>query len=230
MDMNVDAGFLPAQSVGRITAFPEALVVKEKFFSFTGNDFDVVDHTGAVRFIVKGKMMTMRDKMVITDAAGNKVAVMQKKILAIRETFQIYTYKPNVEGQESTETDEGMPVFRFAMVEKQLLGFTPEFCWKLYKGNDDLETVLLAKVEMSIGGMTQYKMNIKVPGDGNPILGSVGQSSMIQLIDMNTYILQVVKGMDLLGMVHNTITPPSSSKRAIPPLILKTEKTPDDLM
>ena len=38
------------------------------------------------------------------------------------------------------------------MVERQLLTMTPEFCWKLYKGNDDPTTVLLAKVQMSVAG------------------------------------------------------------------------------
>ena len=70
----------------------------------------------------------------------------------LRLIAQVYTYKPNQEGQESTEDDSGTPVYRFAMVERQLLTMTPEFCYKLYKGNDDPTTVLLAKVQMSVAG------------------------------------------------------------------------------
>ena len=114
--------------------------------------------------------------MVICNEAGEKVAMVQRKLLALKSTFQVrsshfgprltvqpslscpvrrlqvYTYKPNQEGQESTEDDSGTPVYRFAMVERQLLTMTPEFCWKLYKGNDDPTTVLLAKVQMSVAG------------------------------------------------------------------------------
>merc|ERR1712146_96321 len=118
------------------------------------------DQTGAIRFIVKGKVMTMRDKMVICNEAGEKVAMVQRKLLALKSTFQVYTHKPNQEGQESTEDDSGTPVYRFAMVEKQLMSLTPEFCWKLYKGNENPETVLLAKVQMSVAAMMKFKMDI----------------------------------------------------------------------
>jgi len=197
-----DGGFAAEQCVGGCaTESSTALVVKQKFFSWSGDDFAVKDQTGATRFVVKGKVLTMRDKMVITNEAGEKVAMVQKKILSLRPTFQVYTYKPNTEGQESTEDDSGTPVYRFAMVEKQLLALTPEFCWKLYKGNEDPETKLLAKVQMSLGGMARFTMDIKVPGEGGTVLGTCGQSSMIQLQGKNTYIIEVAKGMDLLGML-----------------------------
>lgn len=50
-------------------------------------------------------------------------------------------------------------------------------------------------------GLTKFKMDIKVPGDGGTILGTCGQSSMLQLDDANKYVLEVAKGMDLLGML-----------------------------
>lgn len=50
-------------------------------------------------------------------------------------------------------------------------------------------------------GLTKFKMDIKVPGEGGTILGTCGQSSMIQLEEMSTYVLEVAKGMDLLGML-----------------------------
>lgn len=199
----LDGRFTPEQAVGgTVTDAPTALIVKQKFFSWTGDDFKVVDQAGAVRFIVKGKVLSIRDKMVITDHEGNKVAMLQQKLLSLRKTFVVYTYKPNCEGQESTEDDAGTPVYRFAQVEKALLALTPEFYWKLYKGNEPEESSkLLAKVQMSIAGLTKFKMDIKVPGEGGTVLGTCGQSSMIQLEQMSTYVLEVAKGMDLLGML-----------------------------
>ena len=45
-----DGGFTPEQAVsGVVTDAPCALVVKQKFFSWSGDDYDVIDHTGAVR-------------------------------------------------------------------------------------------------------------------------------------------------------------------------------------
>merc|ERR1712232_1412040 len=35
------------------------------------------------------------------------------------KTFQIFTYKPRDDGQESTETDDGVPVYRYAVVHEK---------------------------------------------------------------------------------------------------------------
>ena len=58
-------------------------------WSPAGDDFKVKDQTGAVRFTVKGKVMTMRDKMVICNEAGEKVAMLQRKLLSLKSTFQV---------------------------------------------------------------------------------------------------------------------------------------------
>ena len=151
---------------------------------------------------LKGKVLTLRDKMVISNASGEKVAMLQRKLLALPATFVIYSYKPNAEGQESTETDDGTPVYRFAQVTRALMSLTPEFYYKLYQGNDPEESSrLVAKVQMSLAGFTKFKMDIKVPGEGGTVLGTCGQSSMLQAESGSTYNLEVAKGMDLLGML-----------------------------
>merc|ERR1711971_1134037 len=70
---------------------------------------------------VSGKVMTLRDKMVFLDPnTGEKICLLQKKYIGESlndaSTFQIFTYKPKDEGQESTETDDGQPVYRYAVV------------------------------------------------------------------------------------------------------------------
>lgn len=54
-----------------------------------GDDYDVKDQTGAIRFKVNGKVMTMRDKMVICNEEGEKVAMVQRKLLSLKSTFQV---------------------------------------------------------------------------------------------------------------------------------------------
>ena len=54
--------------------------------------------------------MTIRDRMVITDPEdpeGTKVAVLQRKFMALRATFRVYRFTPNKQGQTSTEKDAG---------------------------------------------------------------------------------------------------------------------------
>ena len=41
---------------------------------------------------MKGRVFTIRDRMVITDPEDNKVAVLQKKLMAVRAIFQVYFF------------------------------------------------------------------------------------------------------------------------------------------
>jgi hypothetical protein len=88
--------FEPHQSADRkITAETTAIVIKQKFFSISGNDFNVKNHRGEVLYKVKGSAFTIngyfRDRMVIYDANDQKVCVLQKKLVSLHNTFQIYT-------------------------------------------------------------------------------------------------------------------------------------------
>ena len=108
-------------------------LLQQKFFSWSGDDFAIKDHLGGVLFNVKGNALSLREKMHITDKTGAKIAVMQKKLMALRSTFYMYTYKPNFEGQESTETDgDGEALYRYAFLQDQigsLLGPAMESTW-----------------------------------------------------------------------------------------------------
>ena len=220
--------FKPHQSADRkITAEKTAIVIKQKFFSFSGNDFAVKNHRGEVLYKVKGSAFSIngyfRDRMVIYDANDQKVCVLQKKLMSLHNTFQIYTYEPNSPNQPAAEKDDkGLPIYRFAVVEKQIMSITPEFAYKLYTDNETTSTVLLAKVEMSLAGALQFKMNIKDTKSGRKV-GHVGESSLMKMAlkkgfvgmtggggimgkmatgtKSSTYHLEVHEGMDILGML-----------------------------
>eukprot|EP00928_Gymnodinium_smaydae_P083917 TRINITY_DN67165_c0_g1_i1.p1 TRINITY_DN67165_c0_g1~~TRINITY_DN67165_c0_g1_i1.p1 ORF type:complete len:218 (-),score=48.20 TRINITY_DN67165_c0_g1_i1:181-834(-) len=192
----VSGGFTQAQSIdGKITTENVAFRIKEKFFSWSGGDFEVKNNKDEVCYKVMGKVMTMRDKMVIHDPQGNKLCVIQKKLLDIRETYQIFRYTPNQEGQESTEQDDGTDIYRFAVIEKDIVALTPSFTYYLYKGNDE-------KVQVLHGSSVLMSFTFKMPiKKDEKLVANVGATSLFQFPDANTYAVEVGPGMDALGVI-----------------------------
>lgn len=62
--------------------------MKEKLVSF-GDDFDIQDEGGRRAFHVDGKVLTVRDALVLEDAAGNPLARIHKKLLSVGKTYLI---------------------------------------------------------------------------------------------------------------------------------------------
>lgn len=63
-------------------------VIREKFFSI-GDDFDVLDEHGTKLLHVDGKALSVRNKVVIEDPAGNEVASVHRHLVATRPTYEI---------------------------------------------------------------------------------------------------------------------------------------------
>jgi len=63
-------------------------VIRERFFSF-GDDFDVLDEHGNKVLHVDGKVLTVRDKVVIEDLNGDEVASVHRQLVALRPTYEI---------------------------------------------------------------------------------------------------------------------------------------------
>ncbi|MBU2665065.1 LURP-one-related family protein [Actinoplanes bogorensis] len=63
-------------------------VIREKFFSI-GDDFDVLDEHGNKVFHVDGKVLSIRDKVVIEDASGQEVATLHRHLVSLRPTYEI---------------------------------------------------------------------------------------------------------------------------------------------
>ena len=135
---------------GHITTGPVALIADQNLFSFTRGDFKVYAHGnglsyptgekgtgvsvpvdglhGRLAYIVRGKAFTLRNRMLVMDPFGNKLALLEKHLMSLRHEYRVYTYYPNQIGMESKEVDdEGMTVYRFAQIEKALLAMTDEY-------------------------------------------------------------------------------------------------------
>jgi len=63
-------------------------VIREKFFSI-GDDFDVLDEHGTKLLHVDGKVLSLRNKVVIEDPAGTEVASVHRHLVALRPTYEI---------------------------------------------------------------------------------------------------------------------------------------------
>lgn len=66
---------------------PTTLVLKEKAWSFSGDDFSVKDQNGATVVKCSGKSISMRDTKKIKDPTGKTLFTMKNKLISIHKTF-----------------------------------------------------------------------------------------------------------------------------------------------
>ncbi|KAH7672547.1 LURP-one-related protein [Dioscorea alata] len=79
--------------------YPVDLTVKKKALSLSDGDFSVLDVNGNVVFMVKGKLLSLRDRRVLVDAAGNPIISMQQKMISMHRRWQVFR------GDSSDEKD-----------------------------------------------------------------------------------------------------------------------------
>jgi uncharacterized protein YxjI len=63
-------------------------VIKERMFAI-GDDFDITDDDGGRLYHVDGKVLTLRDRVVIEDLSGNEVAAVHRHLVALRPTYEV---------------------------------------------------------------------------------------------------------------------------------------------
>ncbi|MBB2948780.1 uncharacterized protein YxjI [Actinoplanes lutulentus] len=63
-------------------------VIKERLFAL-GDDFDVLDENGTKVYRVDGKVLSVRNKVVIENADGDEVASVHRQLIALRATYEI---------------------------------------------------------------------------------------------------------------------------------------------
>ena len=63
-------------------------VIRERFFSI-GDDFDVLDEHGTKVFHVDGKVLSVRNRLVVEDPYGQEVASVHRHLVAMRPTYEI---------------------------------------------------------------------------------------------------------------------------------------------
>lgn len=63
-------------------------VIREKFFHL-GEDSIIADDAGTPRFQVDGKLFSLYDRLLMRDMAGNEVAEIHRKLIALAATYEI---------------------------------------------------------------------------------------------------------------------------------------------
>jgi uncharacterized protein YxjI len=63
-------------------------VIRERFFSI-GDDFDVLDEHGNKVFHVDGKVLSVRNKVIVEDLSGAEVASVHRHLVSVRPTYEI---------------------------------------------------------------------------------------------------------------------------------------------
>lgn len=63
-------------------------VIRERFFDI-GDDFDITDEHGRRLFHVDGKVLSVRNRLVLEDASGREVASVHRHLIALRPTYEV---------------------------------------------------------------------------------------------------------------------------------------------
>ena len=63
-------------------------LIRERFFHL-GEDSTITDEHGNLMLRVDGKVLTLRDRLVIKDPSGREVAQVHRRLVALRPTYQI---------------------------------------------------------------------------------------------------------------------------------------------
>ena len=72
-------------------------LIRERFFRL-GEDSEITDDRGRAAFQVDGKVLSLRDRLVIRDPEGREVAQVHRKLAALRPT-----YKVTIGGEDAAE-------------------------------------------------------------------------------------------------------------------------------
>lgn len=63
-------------------------IIRERLFAL-GDDFDITDDDGQAVYHVDGKVLTLRNTVILRDRSGTEVAKVERQLIALRPTYQI---------------------------------------------------------------------------------------------------------------------------------------------
>jgi uncharacterized protein YxjI len=63
-------------------------LIRERFFHL-GDDFDITDESGRPVIHVDGKVLSLHNRLVLSEPGGRELAQVQRKLVALRPTYEI---------------------------------------------------------------------------------------------------------------------------------------------
>jgi len=174
----IDSKFVQKESV--------TLVLKEKLFSMSMDDFSIKDTNGVAYFKCEGKAFSVRPKKIVYDTDKNPLFNIQHKLLAFKPTAKIYT------GTDDSNQIAKISLKKVISVKKYIVEFHNKAT-----GKDEC-------IEMKCDTMG-YSCGIFYgkEKEGAPMIGKVFQKldAKTALTGAQNYFLQVAPGVDLSFLV-----------------------------
>ncbi|OXB38688.1 hypothetical protein J007_01498 [Cryptococcus neoformans] len=158
---------------------PVTLVLKERVFSFSGDDFGVKDTNGQVVVRCQGKALSFKDRKVITDPNGQFLFAIRNKLLSIHKVYV-------------GEDEHGNEIFRI----KKKLSFSSHLVATFHNPATNLPTTLVLKGDFW-GGSADVSI------EGGPVVAQISRKlfNMREFWgDKQTYFVTVAAGVDLALM------------------------------
>jgi len=180
------------------------LIVKQKLFSLSGGDFVVKDTTGKEYCKVKGKVMSMRDRIVIEGMNGEPIACILEKVFSMSPAMFIYGFKPYYEGQQPTkETQNDKPLYAWAKVWQTAMAMTQIYNINMASGDDSYTDTAKPDYYAKAPSMTAPRLSVwKGASDAGEGCGLIDRPT-VDWDWANSYKISVAKGIDpvlLLGL------------------------------
>lgn len=89
----------------------------QKLISLNGQGHSIKTKDGQVLATMQKKALSLRDRYVLKDHAGEPVACILEKVMSLKKVFFVYSFKPYFEGQLPTsEKQGGKPLYAWAKV------------------------------------------------------------------------------------------------------------------
>lgn len=177
------------------------LAMKEKILSLSGQDFSIKSKDGKVVAIMQGKNLSLRDRSVLKDAAGEPVACILEKMLSMSISFFVYSFKPYFKGQEPTsEKQGGQPLYAWAKVWKKSMSVTDEFHICMATGNNEYEPANEGSYKALAPGYLSSQLMVTKGGQGCCLI-TRAELQWGDLIGGNHYEVSIAAGIDPILMV-----------------------------
>ncbi|XP_051130148.1 protein LURP-one-related 15 [Andrographis paniculata] len=132
------------------------LHIVRKLMTLSEGSFTISDSNGGVMFTTKGKLMTLHDRRLLLDAAGNPIITYQQKLWSPRRRWQAFRGQSNderdmifsVRKSSILQMRTKLEVFMASNTREEICDFRIEGSWferscVIYAGNSD---IILAKM------------------------------------------------------------------------------------